>query len=296
MKDLWKDRDWKVMLLKQVDKPFDSDDYLYEIKFDGIRCVCFANKDGVSLISRNKKDITYLFPELDKIKSLVNCNVIFDGEIVLLENGKPSFSKLSKRLHLKNKNTILKESIENKVGYVVFDILYENKNLIDKTLIERKSILDKYKDNEVFVKSVIFYQGIKLFNEVKKLGLEGIVLKKKSGSYHINERTDDFIKIKNVLDNVFYVCGYIDKVNSYVFSLLLCEMRGKELVYVGKVNVSKKDKVYNMVLKEKKVKCFFESEIKDASYVKPKIKCEVSYLEKTKSGGLRHAVFKGVIM
>lgn len=295
MKDLWKNRNFKVMLLKQVYEPFDSDDYLYEIKFDGIRCLVFANKTSVTLVSRNGVDISYLFPELSKIKKLVRKNVIFDGEIVSLESGVPSFSKLSHRLHLKSNSSILKESVDNPVCYVVFDIIYESKNLVDMTLIERKRVLNKYEENEVFVKSIVFDKGISLFNEVKTRGLEGIVAKLKKGKYHVNERTDDFIKIKNVIEGIFYICGYVEKEENYVFSILLCEKINSKFNYVGKVNVSKKDKVYDLIHKEKSVSCPFEDRVNDAVYVKPKYKCNIEYLERTNGNNLRHAVFKGVI-
>ena len=235
-----------------------------------------------------------MFPELKKISELVSKNVIFDGEIVSLDNGKPSFSKLSNRLHLKNEKDIINSSEDNPVGYVVFDILYENGNLIDKSLVERKDILYKYFENEVFVKSAVFNSGVKLFNEIKKLGLEGIVAKLKMGKYHINSRTSDFIKVKNVKEKKFYVCGYIDKPLNFVFSLLLCEKVNGKLKYVGKVNVSKKSSIYSKVLKESKVKCDF-IQIKDAVYIKPKLRCKVEFLEKTKNGHLRHPVFKGEV-
>lgn len=295
MKDLWVNRNFKVMLLNKVLTPFNSKDYLYEIKFDGVRALCFVNKDSLTLISRNGNDISYLFPELDKIRELVSGNVIFDGEIVSLENGKPSFSKLSFRLHLKNERNIINESIYNPVGFVVFDILYENKNLIDKTLLERKEILNNYKENEVFVKSLVFDDGVKLFNLVKKKGLEGIVAKLKEGTYHINSRTSDFVKIKNINEGIFYICGYIDKTTNYVFSLLLCEKLDKKFIYVGRVNVSKKEPMYKKIIKEKSVSSIFDEVINGAIYVKPKYKCSVDFLEKSKNGHLRHPIFKGEI-
>ncbi len=295
MRDLWLNRDFKVMLLEEVKEPFDSDEYLYEIKFDGIRCLSFVSKKDVKLVSRNGKDITYLFPELKKISELVNCNVIFDGEIVCLEKGVPSFSKLSERLHLKSERNIVKASEDNPVGYVVFDILYKDGNLVNETLVKRKDILNKYEENEVFVKSAIFSEGVKLFEEIKRRGLEGIVAKLKKGTYHVNSRTNDFIKIKNVNINVFYVCGYIVKPHNYVFSLLLCEKVKDAFKYVGRVNVSKKDKIFNLILKENKIDCSFKENVKEAIYVKPKFKCKVEFLEKTKGGHLRHPVFKGVV-
>ena len=291
--DLWKNRNWKVMLLSSVNKPFDSEDYLYELKFDGVRCVCFANKKEVTLISRNGTDMTHLFPELNKIKNLVKGNVIFEGEIVSIFNGKPSFSKLQERLHLKNKKLIFSNSVDNPVIFVAFDILYESKNLIDKSLILRKEILDKYSENSVFVKSVVFSEGVRLFNEVKKMKLEGIVAKLKDGKYHINERTDDFIKIKNVNEDVFSICGYVLK-DKYVFSILLGEEVNGKYFYVGKVSISKNNPVYDVLIKTRKRKNFLDKNVKEAFFISPKYKCTIEYLERTSNGSLRHPIFKGV--
>jgi len=293
MTDLWKNRDFGMMLLKRKQTPFNSSDYLYEIKFDGIRALIFASSKEVSVISRNKKDITYLFPELQELKKYVKGNCIFDGEIVSFEEETPSFSKLQERLHLKNENNILLISKEEPIVFVAFDIIYKDKNLVDKPLIERKKILNKFKDTDFFIKSKVFDDGIKLFKEIKKRDMEGIVAKLKNGLYHVDERTDDFIKIKNVQEGIFYVCGYILK-ESYVFTLILCEKKGNSFNFVGKVSVSKKEPIYKKLLECKKIESdYYEEE--GAVFVSPTIKCNVEYLEKTKKGNLRHAVFKGAI-
>ena len=127
MDNLWKNRNFSPMLLEEINKPFNNKDYIFELKFDGIRTIIFINSKNIQIQSRNKNDITYLFPELKDITKQIKSNVIFDGEIVSMENGKPSFSKLSKRLHLKNKRKILEESINNPVSFIAFDILYQNK-------------------------------------------------------------------------------------------------------------------------------------------------------------------------
>ena len=178
---------------------------------------------------------------------------------------------------------------------MVFDVLYENGNLVNKPLTERKNILNKYSENDVFIKSAVFDKGVKLFNEIKKLNLEGIVAKLKNGTYHINSRTDDFIKIKNVKESTFYIGGYVDNKDAYVFSLILCEKVKETFKYVGKVSVSKKSSVYSSLKIQDSVNNFFDESIPDAIFVEPKAKCVIQYLEKTKGGSLRHPVFKGVV-
>ena len=90
MKDLFF-KSFSPMLLSEISKPFTSKDYLYELKYDGIRALLFVSTDSFKIMSRNKQDITFLFPELKEIQKLVSDKVIFDGEIVSFKDGKPSF-------------------------------------------------------------------------------------------------------------------------------------------------------------------------------------------------------------
>ena len=86
----------RPMLLAEI--PFDfNSKYLYEIKFDGIRAIIYANKKKINIRTRNNIDVTNLFPELENVKKIVGKRTcIFDGEIVLFAKGKPSFSSLQK--------------------------------------------------------------------------------------------------------------------------------------------------------------------------------------------------------
>lgn len=286
--NLWKNRNFTPMLLKEIDKPFNSKKYYYELKYDGYRALIFVNKNEIYIQSRNKNDITYLYPELSNIKKIVNKNVIFDGEIVIFENNKPSFNKISKRSKLKNKNIIKKESINNPVIFIAFDILYENKNLTNLPLIERKKILEKYQDTDFFIKSKVYLNnGIKLYNFVKKNNLEGIVIKDINGLYHINNRTSDFIKVKNIKSDNFFIAGYINN-NKYTSSLVLCEKYNNDYIYVGKVLISKKNNIYEKILNIKKCKNYLKIENNDITFIKPILSCKINYLERTKNGHLRH--------
>lgn len=286
--NLWKNRNFTPMLLKEIDKPFNSKKYYYELKYDGYRALIFVNKNEIYIQSRNKNDITYLYPELSNIKKIVNKNVIFDGEIVIFENNKPSFNKISKRSKLKNKNIIKKESINNPVIFIAFDILYENKNLTNLSLIERKKILEKYQDTDFFIKSKVYLNnGIKLYNFVKKNNLEGIVIKDINGLYHINKRTSDFIKVKNIKSDIFFIAGYINN-NKYTSSLVLCEKYNNDYIYVGKVLISKKNNIYEKILNIKKCKNYLKIENNDITFIKPILSCKINYLERTKNGHLRH--------
>lgn len=284
---LW-NKDIKPMLLGEVREVFDSKEYLYEVKYDGIRVLVFVSKDKVVIRSRYGIDITGLFPEMMVLCKMVECNVIFDGEIIMLDNNKVSFSKLQKRIHLKNKKTIEFLSKTNPVIFICFDIIYEGKDLINLSLLERKDVLSNYKDNDVFIKSTyVIGDGTKLFNAIKKLDMEGIVAKKINSKYLVNERSDNWLKIKNYKSGDFIILGYINKEESHVISLVLGEHLNKKIVYVGKVILGKKRNLADKILKMKKSKAVVKIKDKDVIYIKPEIKCLIKYLERTENGLLR---------
>lgn len=284
---LW-NKDIKPMLLGEVREVFDSKEYLYEVKYDGIRVLVFVSKDKVVIRSRYGIDITGLFPEMGVLCKMVKGNVIFDGEIIMLDNNKVSFSKLQKRIHLKNKKTIEFLSKTNPVIFICFDVIYEGKDLINLSLLERKEVLSNYRDNDVFIKSTyVIGDGTKLFNAIKKLDMEGIVAKKINSKYLVNERSDNWLKIKNYKSGDFIILGYINKEESHVISLVLGEHLNKKIVYVGKVILGKKRNLADKILKMKKSKAVVKIKDKDVIYIKPEIKCLIKYLERTENGLLR---------
>ena len=291
--DLYDDKNLKPMLLSEINKPFDDKDYLFEIKFDGIRAIIYASPNEIIIKNKRGFIVNDVFPELLDIKKLVNKKCIFDGEIVLMRDNKPSFDKLQERVLLKNKNKISYFKENYPVTFVCFDILYENKSLITLSLETRKEILSKYIDNECFVKSrTIDAKGKELFKFVKRLDLEGIVAKVKSSEYIPGIRSREWLKIKNVKDEDFYICGYKD--GEDVISVVLGEKVRNKYRFVSKVVVGKKRKDYKLIVSSIKCENYLEDFNEDYIFIKPIYKCTVEFLEKTKNNHLRHPVFKGL--
>ena len=123
--------------------PFDSPDYFFEIKWDGERCLAFLTST-TRLQSRNQRDITFQYPELTTLhRQLRQTGVVLDGEIIALENGKPSFFRLQSRMHATSEQRIKEGRLTNPVVYVVFDLLYaEGKPLLHLPLYRRRELLD----------------------------------------------------------------------------------------------------------------------------------------------------------
>lgn len=275
------------MLLKEIDKPFTSKDYLYELKFDGIRALIYINKGEIIIKSRNGNILNNVYPELLSIKDIYKGECILDGEIVLFHNNKPSFSKLLTRVKLKNKYKIKKMMVESPVSFVCFDILYKDSDLTDLELVKRKDILSKFKDTDVFIKSVVYQDGINLFKLVEKEKLEGIVAKKKDSVYTYNKRVDTWIKIKNFKKDYFYICGYNYTKNDNLLSVVLGECKNNKYYYVGNMSYSNKNKYFNDILKSKNIDNYLIDYDKKNIFIKPIYKIKVSYMERTDKGILR---------
>lgn len=278
------------MLLSESNKIPTSKNYIYELKYDGIRALIYITSNNIKIYTRNKIDITHLFPELIKLKEVIKRNVILDGEIICTKDGKPNFSKLLNRIRLKNKDKILSQSTWNRSTYICFDILYNDKDITNLSLLERKKILNKYKDNNIFIKSKIFYDGKKLFKTIKKFNLEGIVCKDINSIYIPNTRTNNWIKIKNYITESFYIGGYTIKNNNQI-TIYLGELINNKLNYVGKVFVSKKHKLYNKILNLKQSTNKFINLEENIAYIKPTIKVKIRYIERTDNNHLREAFY-----
>jgi len=281
----------KPMLLSEEDRPFNSKDYLYEIKFDGIRALIYVYNNKIIIKSRNNTILNDIFPELINLKYITKKNCIFDGEIILMDKNKISFEKLKSRMNTKRKDKIVEYKNSLPVTFICFDIIYENKDLSSLPLIKRKKILNKYKDNDYFVKSRIYDNGIKLFNIITKQELEGIVAKKKDSKYYLGTRTKEWIKIKRLCESDYYICGYKELDN--VVSLLLGERKNNKYVFVSKVILGKKREEYKEIKKCKQTKNYLTNfDEKEYIYIKPNLICSVTYLEKTNNNHLRHPLFK----
>lgn len=191
------------MLLNEVKEPFDDENYIYELKLDGIRCLAYLEPKSVTLQNKRFKDLTPIYPELTEICRCVKKRVILDGELVALTDGKPDFYALQKRSLMTDSFKISLSANKNPVQFVAYDILYyDGKDLTEKLLIERKEILSKeVKEGcNLSISRWIEKNGTAFFELAKKENLEGIVAKKKNGLYFIGKRTSEWIKIKVMQD------------------------------------------------------------------------------------------------
>lgn len=296
------------MLATLVDKPFDDEDWLYEVKWDGYRAVSFLKAGKVEIKSRNDKSFNERFyPVYDALKEL-KLDVILDGEIVVVgENGQANFGSLQ-NWRSESDGTLL---------YYVFDLLwYKGKNLTDLTLCERKAILkDVLPVNDIIKISAPFYtSGIEFLEAAKQMGLEGIMAKKKDSLYHTHVRTRDWLKIKANKRQEVVIGGFTlnDDSRKSFSSILVGVYEGKNLIYTGKVGTGFNEKLQKEMMEQFKPlitdKPPFSEEPDvnkpsrfrpnpphaSVTWLKPKLICEVNFTEMTSDGVMRHPSFEGM--
>lgn len=296
------------MLATLTDEPFDSDEWLYEVKWDGYRAVSFLKGEQVVIKSRNDKSFNDKFyPIYNELKSM-KLEAVLDGEIVVVgADGHANFGALQN----------WRSEADGDLLYYVFDIIwYKGKDLTHLRLTERKAILQEILPTTETIKlSTPFYtSGIKFLESAKDLGLEGIMAKRKDSAYHVHARTKDWLKIKANKRQEVVIGGFTkNEGTSKLFSSILVGVyEGKELVYTGKVGTGFSDKLqkemlekFNKVIADKSP-FSTEPDVNKASrfrpdpphanvtWLLPKLICEVSFTEMTTDGVMRHPSFNGL--
>ena len=243
----------KPMLATLVDEAFNSKDWVFEVKWDGVRSILFFNKlqRTIELQSRNGKFITHRYPEIvtalqitSSSQSDIKCekSAILDGEIVVLDKktGIPSFQNHQKRMNVDSTRDIEILSRQLPVTYYLFDILYlDGKNLQTLPFLERRRILSEVvKVNTIFkISDFIEEMGKELFDTTKRLGLEGLIAKHKSGKYVQGIRSKEWLKIKNIKTQDCVIIGYTrgegNRKNYFGSLLLAVNDSGGKLRFVG---------------------------------------------------------------
>lgn len=295
--DIFDEKGIKPMLIKSQLPAFDSQDYIYEIKLDGIRCVAYLDASGTDLRNKRNKMLLPHVPELASINRQAKTKCILDGELFVLKNGKTDFYEIQRRALMIDPFKINLASTKLPASFVAYDIIYlKNKLVTDLPLYERKLLLeDIIEENSSISKSrYIEEYGIKLFEVAKQQGLEGIVAKKKNSLYYFDKRTPDWIKCKVMDSSDCIICGYIRKKNN-MSSLILgqYDLSGK-LIYKGHVTLG----VSLRVIKDCKIISvppfgYIPHGNEDAVWVEPELVCIVESMP-SDTGSFRQPVFKGI--
>lgn len=293
------------MLIAQMQEPFNDDDWIYELKLDGCRCIGYFDRQSVCLRNKRNMELLPKFPELKEICQNVAKRTVLDGELVVLRDGVPDFFELQRRTLLTDRFKIELAASKLPASFVAYDCLYTNRTtdkkscIMDKPLLERKEFLKHaVKENQrIAVSRYIRSDGIGLFHAADEMELEGVVAKRAGSFYYPGKRTKDWIKFKRMADEEFVVCGYIQK-SAKTFSIILGKYKNGTYIYKGHVTLGVSKTVISQ-LRESGSMPFAVVPAgagnESAVWVYPDMVCTVAYMPNTRNS-LRQAVFKGFRM
>jgi len=288
-------------MLARSGRPFDSEEHLFEIKWDGFRAIAYVD-EGLRLLSRRRNDLAPRYPELDVLRRLPAGTVV-DGEIVLLRDGRADFYGLLAREQARGASRVRAAAAREPTTYVVFDLLFEHhESIMDRPLTERRERLaalvgDRGEGSLVLSEGVVG-AGRTFFERAGELAIEGVVAKQLGSAYLPGKRTEAWTKSKHTRRLHCAIVGFVPDGPRDFKSLIIASDVGGELRCVGRVG-SGLSEVRKAELRE----LLFAREVDEplidcgmaGRWVEPGLYCTVSFLERTNTGTLRAPVFVELI-
>jgi bifunctional non-homologous end joining protein LigD len=286
------------MMAKIAEEPFDSPDWIFEVKLDGYRGIAVFDAAGKPhLWSRNGLPLEKKFPAVAKaLSNLKLRSTILDGEVVAVdENGIPRFQLLQRFQKQPAAPTL----------YYVFDVLWcDGEDITGKPVVERRRVLERNIKPKAGIQigTYIEGEGRALFDLIKQKGMEGIIAKRKASIYRPGTRASDWLKIKARLQQEFVVGGFTEGKGSRqrLGAPLLGAFRNGKLHYFGHSGSGFSEKGIDEALHRMKPLSTDKSPFDNPPKVKekiqwlePKLVCEVEFAEVTADEQLRQTTFLG---
>ena len=296
-----------------VKDPPAAGDWIYELKFDGIRLIVVKTNKKVSLLSRNKNELAGRFPEIvEAVRNLPSRECVIDGEVVALDDeGRSSFQLLQAREI---------EGRKSPVYFYAFDLLQlDGKSLIGLSLEARKNVLQKLcadAGDPIRYSGAIGEEAKPLLKEVKHRGLEGIIGKQRNSVYEPGRRSGAWIKLKCINEQEFVIGGYTPPQGSrkHFGAILVGYYKNKKLVFASKVGTGFTAKslatLHRKFQQQERESCPFvdlpskqngqwvqeitPSMMRKMHWVNPVFVCEIKFAEWTRDNKLRAPVFVGL--
>ena len=287
----------KPMLAKTGDEPFDGEEWIFEIKFDGYRAIAEVDKKKIKLYSRNGLDFSADYPRVFEALKKLKLHAVLDGEIAALDKqDRPSFQLLQQ----------IADDASIPLVYYVFDLLeWNGKDVKHYPLVERKELLRKIiKSGEVIRYSDhVEKEGKKFFKLIVKKDMEGMIAKKRDGIYGPGRRSADWLKIKHHHEQEAIIVGFTEPKGGrkHFGSLLLAVNEKGKLKYVGGAGTGFNDKTLKELFGKMKPLAMNHSPFAQRipangpiTWIKPVLVSNIKFSEWTQGGQMRHPVFLGL--
>lgn len=299
------------MLATSIDAPFDSSDWLFEIKWDGYRAIVFVDEGHARFVSRNQNDLTAQYPDLHGLPEFLKAKTaILDGEIVALdEQGRSSFSLMQQRTGFRDRKHRVTPRPDVSVLYYAFDLLYLNEYDLHRVPLESRkealAALLEAPSDVIRLSDHFIGDGKALFEAAARQGLEGILAKRR-GSFYEERRSREWLKIKITRRLEAVIGGYTEPEGSRAhFGSIVLGLYDSfgNLVHVGQAGSGFDNKtlaeVWKQLSKLETKENPFRGKVealRQVHWVKPKLVAEIQFTEwthATEEGGpkLRAPVF-----
>ena len=300
----------------------DADDWAYEIKWDGVRVLGYAEDGEWCMLSRRLEDVSARYPELEPIAgALAGRRAILDGEVVALDpEGRPRFQLIQSRMGLTSPAAVKARIKEVPVDYVIFDLLHLDGHCVrELPYLERRELLEGLGLDGPRWRTPRYRQdgGADLLEAARRQGLEGLVAKRCDSPYRPGKRSGEWIKTRVWRRQEFVIGGYIPgegRRTKRVGSLLvgyydkraseLDKGERQELRFAGGVGSGLNEKQIDFLTRELRERERADSpfdvgkpagpKARFAVWCEPELVCDVSWTEWTNEGTLRQPAFKGM--
>jgi len=293
------------MLAQAAQKPPGSEEYLHEVKWDGIRALIALDEGEIRIHGRRGMEITNQFPELlVPDRAFRATSALFDGEIVCPQaDGKPDFGNVIHRMQQTAPGGIERARANHPAVCYLFDCLYlDGRPIVNEPLIRRREWLeDATKRGSAYRVSEAVDNGEALLEAVRKMGLEGIMAKQRNSTYVPGRRSESWLRIKIQQTVECAIIGYArgtGERKGTFGALHLGQPDGDEVKYLGKVGTGFDERAQKAILGELQrlttIRRPIKKKLTDDSksiWVEMKLMCEVRYASLTKEGVLREPVF-----
>ena len=298
--------DIKPMLATLVDKPFDQEGWIYEVKWDGYRALAYLDHGSVEIRSRNNNSFNDKFYPVYQAFQKLQYTAILDGEIAVLnEKGIADFSLLQ----------AWRSEADGELVFYAFDLLWLNgQNLMDRPLTERREKLEELIPSQGIIRlsKTFDAKGTDFFAAAEKMGLEGIIAKKADSKYNPDTRSREWLKIKTEKHQELIIGGYTRNENTsrLISALLLGLFENGVFKFVCPVGTGFSTKMQAEIIAKTKpmTNCPFnvvpdfnkpsrfrpDPPKASVTWVEPELVVEISYRELTRDGAIRHPSFRGL--
>lgn len=280
-------------------------DWLYEVKWDGYRALCFVGEGKVRMFSRRGNNLNKQFaPIAEALQQYVKADTaIIDGEVVALdEKGRPSFQHLQNYTGFGTKPA-LKGTAPPPLNFFAFDLLYLNGyDLRKAALIDRRQLLASIllPNESVRYSDHFAGKGEELLQAVRAQGLEGIIAKQTQSRYE-SRRSNAWLKIKVTTQQDFIICGYLEGERDYFGALVLGYHKDGALAYAGNVGSGFTQQSLKAVFEKieplitkKPVLSDVPKDVGQVTWAKPELVCTIKFTSWTDDNRLRAPVFLGL--